>query len=244
VYLQFNRNADPVLANPRVRWALARAFDHDRLIHDIQHDLHELPTGFTAPGAKLTPPVDLPSFNPVAARRMLERAGFGKRRPFPRLEVTYMDQGRENVAVDAIITDWRTHLGIEAYGRAQDGKGLIERNRRGEVSLFFTGWNGDYPDDDNFLPMLFRSNSPENHSGFGDPEVDRLLDLSDRTADEAVRTDLLGQAHTKIAADLPILPLFITREPELLNPRWINLPFGMFGHLDFSQLKKVPAKRS
>jgi oligopeptide transport system substrate-binding protein len=236
VYLQFNPATQPVLKDVRVRTALWQAFDREHLVHDVQHDLHQVPTGFTAPGASLSGTVSLPPFNPSAARDLLASAGFPNGKGFPDLQVTYMDQGRENVAVDAIVTDWRTNLGIEAHGHAQDGKGLIERNRKNEVAVFFTGWNGDYPDDDNFLPMLFRSTSPENHSGYADPIVDRLLNASDHEPDTSKRAKLLQEAHERIAKALPILPLFITREPELLNPKWRNLPFGNFGHLDFSRL--------
>jgi oligopeptide transport system substrate-binding protein len=238
VYLQFNPATEPVLRDPRVRTALWQAFDRDHLVHDVQHDLHQIPTGFTGPGAPLSGTVKLPPFDPTAARRLLAEAGFPDGKGFPDLQVTYMDQGRENVAVDAIVTDWRTNLGIQAHGHAQDGKGLIEKNRKNAVAVFFTGWNGDYPDDDNFLPMLFRSTSPENHSGFADPAVDRLLTASDHEPDPTKRAALLQEAHARIAKALPILPLFITREPELLNPHWKNLPFGIFGHLDLSKLSQ------
>ena len=241
VYLQFNSVAQQVLKDIRVRTALWQAFDREHLVHDVQHDLHMIPTGFTAPGAALSGTVSLPPFDPVAARKLLADAGFPNGKGFPDLQVTYMDQGRENVAVDAIVTDWRTNLGIQAHGHAQDGKGLIERNRKNEVGLFFTGWNGDYPDDDNFLPMLFRSTSPENHSGFADPIVDQLLNASDHEPDPLKRSKLLQDAHRRIAQALPILPLFVTREPELLNEKWSNMPFGNFGHLDFS--KVVASKR-
>ena len=72
------------------------------------------------------------------------------------------------------------------------------------------GWIADYMDPENFLDVLFHSESSDNHDGYSNPEVDRLLELAEVDQSEPSRLALYNQAEAMIVADSPWVPLWHT----------------------------------
>jgi hypothetical protein len=56
-------------------------------------------------------------------------------------------------------------------------------------------------------------------------------------ADDAKIGSLMSVAHQRIVDAAPIIPVFFTVEPELVNPRWTGITYGPFGHLTLDQIK-------
>ncbi len=237
-YLQLNDTSLPALRNPLVRRALAMAIDRDRLVKDILLDLYRPANGILPPeirGSIPTPPA-IP-FDPQGARRLLAQAGYPNGRGFPTLELCYKDNRRGEPIVDAIVTDWRTNLGIDATGRGMDSKMLTERNLKGELPAFITGWTGDYADPDNYLPNLFSSTSSENRSGFKDQQVDQWLAEAARTPKHKGREVLYGKIEARVLELMPVIPLYFPTEAELVSDRFEGLKFSPYGHLSLTGLK-------
>ncbi len=86
---------------------------------------------------------------------------------------------------------------------------MLEKNAKGEIPILFTGWQPDFDGALNTIPMLFHSKSSENHSGYSNPEVDRLIDL----AQQGIDTDKnIQKAYDLIERDAPGVPLYIQRD--------------------------------
>ena len=66
--------------------------------------------------------------------------------------------------------------------------------------------------------MLLHSESPLNDTGYGDPEVDRLLEEARTESDEDRRFELYNQAERLLLEDAPWLPLFSGVETWLVAP--------------------------
>jgi peptide/nickel transport system substrate-binding protein len=65
--------------------------------------------------------------------------------------------------------------------RATDYNRFQDKLRKGNVQLYFLGWNADYPDPENFLFLLHGAQSKvktggENASNYANPEFDRLFE--------------------------------------------------------------------
>ncbi|MDX1686964.1 MAG: hypothetical protein R3248_03185, partial [Candidatus Promineifilaceae bacterium] len=69
--------------------------------------------------------------------------------------------------------------------------------------VYSFGWCADYPDPQNFLDVLFHSESPQNLGGYSNPEVDALLEAARTEQDAAARLDLYAQAEEMIIEDAP-----------------------------------------
>ncbi|MEK6593720.1 MAG: ABC transporter substrate-binding protein, partial [Pseudomonadota bacterium] len=81
--------------------------------------------------------------------------------------------------------DWYTKqfekIGVQLVVRATDYNRFQDKIRKGNVQLYFLGWNADYPDPENFLFLLHGAqskvkNTGENASNYANPEFDRLFE--------------------------------------------------------------------
>ena len=68
---------------------------------------------------------------------------------------------------------------------------------KGRFQMFDIGWIADYPDPENFLDILFHSESSNNHTHYSNPEVDALLMKARVETDETARYALYNQAEQK-----------------------------------------------
>jgi ABC-type transport system substrate-binding protein len=71
-------------------------------------------------------------------------------------------------------------LNIQLEVRATDNNQFQEKIRKGKHQVFWTGWNADYPDAENFLILFYGPNSKsvsdgENQSNYQNPEYDALF---------------------------------------------------------------------
>jgi peptide/nickel transport system substrate-binding protein len=82
----------------------------------------------------------------------------------------------------------------------------------GEHDMCVFGWIGDTGDPDNFLYVLFASQSStpgeaQNVAFYREPEVDRLLLEAQAATDERTRSALYAAVQDRIAADAPWVPI-------------------------------------
>jgi peptide/nickel transport system substrate-binding protein len=100
----------------------------------------------------------------------------------------------------------KTELVLQPYS---DHKRSVEA---GEHDLGVFGWVGDTGDPDNFLYVLFHSDSTivgaaNNIAFYKDPGVDALLIDAQGASDEPTRSGLYAAVQDRIAADAPWVPL-------------------------------------
>ena len=123
-------------------------------------------------------------------------------------EITYAEIGMQNPSVEAIVTALR-RAGLDVRGRAMVSGAMLEKNAKGEIPMLFTGWQPDFEGPLNTIPMLFHSKSSENHSGYSNPEVDKLIDAAQRGEDTEKN---IQKAYALIERDTPSVPLYIQRD--------------------------------
>jgi len=82
--------------------------------------------------------------------------------------------------------------------------------------MFDIGWIADYPDPENFLDILFYSDSSNNHTNYNNPAVDALLERARTETDETLRFSIYNEAEQAILDDAPWIPLWYSGERYLL----------------------------
>jgi oligopeptide transport system substrate-binding protein len=166
----------PALRDVRVRRALARAIDRERLVTALPG---------RAPAAGLVPaglggyePPPLAAAHDLAeARRLLAEAGFPGGAGLPVL--TYLlnrDPGHLAIA-EEVGRQWREGLGVRTELEPVEWAAFLERTRKGGWDVSRGGWIADYPDPGNFLG-IFRTGDEGNTTGWSHAFFDRLLDLA------------------------------------------------------------------
>ena len=128
-------------------------------------------------------------------------------------EITFAEIGMQNPSVEGIVTVLRK-AGMDIQGRAMPSGAMLEMNAKGEVPILFTGWQPDFEGPLNTIPMLFHSKSSENHSGFNDPEVDKLIEAAQRGEDTAKN---IQAAEKIISSKMPGIPLYVQRDLVLMR---------------------------
>lgn len=240
-WLEHNTRAPP-LDDVRVRRALGLAVDKRALVERVTggaeipatHYVPEITGGgyaeaWAADRAAGIDPFAAEAYAPDRARALFEEAGYpidmegGGRRAqrFPGLEILYNagDDGNRAIAV-AIQDMWRRELGFTATLRCEDWKAMLESVRAGRFQVVRGLWIADYNHPHTFLET-FRAESPQNPTGWSNPELDDLLVRAAGTTRpresiqqyrEAERIAVRGAART---------PLFFAAGATLVKP-WVK----------------------
>lgn len=202
----------PPFDDVKVRQALNHAIDKDEiaskvLLNQVKPAYGILPPGF--PG--FDPTLEGLRFDPDLARRLLAESKYGADpKNLPRITLTVSGTLGTAVGPDlqAVIAMWRDNLGIDVDVQQVEFATFLRDLRGGRLQMYALGWIADYPDPQNFIDLLFHSQSLNNETGYNNAEVDRLLETARTEPDEAVRHDLYRRAERAIIQDAPWVPLW------------------------------------
>ena len=209
-YLVFNVNIPP-FDDPKVRQAFALALDIDKIRTVTLKGMTERAGGFVPPGMPgHNPSLSPVRFDPSRARSLLAQSSYGSAENLPSV-VSFAHDA-------AMHWMWQEHLGIEVEAVSlPEPQDRLDRQDAKELPLVATGWCADYPDPQNFLEVLFHSDSDENDFGYSNPEVDALLEEAAVEPDHEARMALYQEAERLILDDWAAVPLWHHRDYILVR---------------------------
>ncbi len=219
------------LRDKRVRKAIALAFDYDAM-PEVFFGNAQVPNGFLPPGFTGHDPTR-PKFKRdlAAARRLMTEAGFPQGFAIEGVVAVGEEQGRKfGLVLQASLKEIGIKMDI-----IPSPSGAIFSGKHGnlETSYSFGLHRLQQPltaDTGAFLRQTFGSafvGKPYNDSWYSNPEVDRLLDEADRTADEKRRIELWRRAESIIIDDQPVIFLaFPTPMVEPIRDRVMNYRYS------------------
>ena len=217
-YLMMN-NDDKVLADRRVRRAIALALDRPAIIRAKLG-------GLAVPATGLLPPThwaywgDVPRWDHdlAAARRLLDEAGYPDPDgdgPMPRLHLVYKTSADAfRLAIARVIAAQLAEVGIAVEVRPFEFATFFADVKKGAYQIA-TMQTSDITEPD-FYFMYFHSSwipTPDNPDGFNrwryrNAEVDRLTLAGREELDRDKRIQLYAEVQRLVAADVPIVPLW------------------------------------
>lgn len=122
-----------------------------------------------------------------------------------------------------MVAMWWQNLGVEVevqvIGETEE---WYERSHNREFQLFNSGWRADYIDPQNFLEVLFHSQSDENGFAYSNPEVDAALEKSAVEQDEAARLAMYQDIEKMILVDLPAAPFYQSWKSNVLVKSYVE----------------------
>lgn len=216
-FIRFNVRSGP-LRDPRVRRALSLAIDRESITTNVLKAGQKPASSFVPPGLPDYVPAEGARHDVAEARRLLAEAGYPGGKGLPPLELLNSYSNFLPLLSEALQAMWRQQLGIEVRLRRQDQKVIYADRRAGNYEMLLFDWIGDYFDPTTFLD-LWRSDSGNNHTGWGNGEYDRLLDEAGRTLDRTARAALLRQAEDLVLREAPIAPVLFNAHVYLLDPK-------------------------
>jgi peptide/nickel transport system substrate-binding protein/oligopeptide transport system substrate-binding protein len=208
-YYGLNTRIKP-LDDRRVRLAVVRAVDQATILTDVFGGRFTPARGILPPGTLgFNPDLKPTAPDPQQARLLLAQAGYPEGRGLPPITVWSGSRSERVVREHERMTKDLAAVGIVAQFKYQtDWPAFQKMLEEGRLPAFLYAWNADAPDPDNFLFLLFHSQSPRNYSGYANPTVDTLLGQARSEADSARRVDLYRRAEQLIIDDGALLPVW------------------------------------
>jgi oligopeptide transport system substrate-binding protein len=101
-------------------------------------------------------------------------------------------------------------IGVQLDVRSTDYNRFQDKIRRGDMQMYYYGWNADYPDPENFLFLLDGAQAKvgkggENASNYSNPEFDRLFDQMKNMDNGPARQAIIDQMLEILRRDAPWL---------------------------------------
>ena len=208
------------LDDRRVRLAIVSAIDRAAILAQVYGGRFIAARGVLPPGTLgFNPALNVPAWDPQRARDLLTEAGYPGGRGLPTIafwsNVRSAGVLREH---DQIRRDLLA-VGIHANFEYQtDWPAFLKMLGEGRAPVFLHAWYADVPDPDNFLHLLFHSQSPRNYMGYNNPEVDRLLAQARSEREITRRVELYRRAEQLIMDDAVVLPVWHYAYERLFQP--------------------------
>lgn len=228
-YYGFNMKG-PELKDIRLRTAIDLAINRTLIATRIYKDTMIAPRGIVPsgmPGFDKDACGKLCTYQPKAARKLVKSLPKSERRVH--LEYT---EGPPHKQVAAHIRRDLQAAGLKVTVKGYPLTKYLTRLTNGDQSMYRLGWIAEYPVPDVFLTSLFGSSSPDNHSGFSSPAVDKLLSKAHRSKTEPVRLKLYRKAEKKILRKVPIVPIGSFETHWAAQPAVKGLHFDTMGGFD------------
>ena len=231
-YLGFNLTRPPFQGNRGLRQAFNYAVNKEAITEVLGEGVDVVSRGAVPPGLPgCNPGLAGYPYDPEAARRRLDEAGYPEGRGLPEITLLYNNDAADR-RVCEFVQACLAEIGVRVRLKSLEWAAFLAAVRAGEAELFRGSWVGDYPDAHNFLYTLFHSSNwgdAGNYTRFADPAVDSLLDRAAGLVDEVERERIYQQVEVTVSREAPWIFLFHPGQVALLKGRWRGAVFPAEG---------------
>ncbi|MGE5335172.1 MAG: peptide ABC transporter substrate-binding protein [Nitrososphaerota archaeon] len=110
------------------------------------------------------------------------------------------------LSAEAYQATWNQTFGINTTIDQTAWKTILSEEQAKTLQLYRFGWAADYPDPQDWLTLLFSSDSPYNEQNASIPQADALMKQADGLADMNQRLPLYNQAEQMIVDQVAWCP--------------------------------------
>jgi oligopeptide transport system substrate-binding protein len=216
----------PPLDNVKVRRALNLAIDRE--------EINKALGGEKIPAYNIVPPglsghnaaIGL-KFDPEAARKLLDEAGYKDRSKFPRIQLGFNTNENHQRIAENVQAQLKRNLGIELELTNEEWKTYLKNLHAKNYQMYRLGWVADFPDADTFI-NLFITNGGNNHTLWSNKKYDALIEQGVAEIDVEKRKQIYAEAQKIInEEDVPVIPLYYYRNQYLVNKRIKGYPMNV-----------------
>ncbi len=205
-YIGLNVN-EPPLDDANFRKALNLAIDRASIAEiayegAVRPAKTILPPGF--PG--YNPDLDPYPYNPDLARELLGQSKYGDdldNLPRMTLSITGSFGAAVPLGLEVILNSWQEELGLPVEIQQTEWATFLQDVNQKRLQMFSIAWGADYPDPQNFLDILFHSDSEGNNTSYSNPQVDAQLEQAAVERDPATRLQMYQDIERQILEDAP-----------------------------------------
>ena len=223
-YVGFNAS-EPPFDDPKFRQALTHAVNKELIAKEVLSELVEPAYGILPPGFPgYNPGLTGLEFDAEKARQLLAESKYPDAETRPRIVVTVPGTGGTiGLDLEVVIEMWKQELGVEVeIQQVEWATYLQDLNQQKFQAYAGLGWEADYPDPQDFLDILFHTESSLNHGKYSNLELDQILEEARIEPDVNRRLELYHIAEEVIVQDAPWLPLWYTGERYVLIKDYVE----------------------
>lgn len=225
---------NPKWADRRLREAVVRAVDRDRIVEDVYDGTVGPMNGFVGAGVPgAVPDACGACAHDVERARALVADVVSGGTALPEVAIDFDGDSTQTAVAESIERDLEA-VGFTVTLRPRPLEDYETFAVSGGQDLFRLGWIPAYPAADAYLHPLFSSGSANNLAGFALTSVDEQLALARRTTDATARAALYQRAEQAILNELPVVPLAQFRMHAVASKRVRGLELGVMGTFDAS----------
>ena len=222
-YYAINMHSRPYSENAKLRQALAMAIDRRRLQSTLLIFGQTPAYGLVPPGAwnydrqswQWSTASDEDRIE--QARALFSAAGYSVHVPLHLRCLINEGSGIKAVAI-GIASMWKETLGIDTELITEEYRVFLDsRKDPSRWDVVRLAWTADYNDAGNFLDA-FRGTSPNNDSGYANPQYDSILDAAALAVNASQRKAKLEEAERILLSDYPIIPIYFYSVKRLVKP--------------------------
>jgi oligopeptide transport system substrate-binding protein len=214
-YLAFDVTQAP-FDDLKVRQAFSLAIDRQKLADVVLKGMARpaqgiVPSGM--PGYPVWRERPLLGYDPQRARGLISESAYKDVSRLPPVTLSIGGtSGQLPSHIEAIVAMYRQNLGVEVT--VEQSEDIFAQRPQ----FFAGGWSADYPDSEDFLDILFHSQSELNRMTYSNPQLDRILEGARIETDPKRRQQLYEQAEEVILLDAPWVPLWHSVDYVLTKP--------------------------
>ncbi len=235
----FFKTREPPFDDVRVRRAISQSIDREALCSVVLRNTgvpaySMLPPKF--PGSADASIRAVQAYDTDRARALLAEAGYPGGKGFPTIDFWI---GKSNPQISytaqAIQAMLGNTLGLRLRMRGSEDKVYRDNMYEWNIPMGLGGFNADYPDPNNLLGMVWRSQP----RGFGrqdwrNDDFDRLIDAAADEMDHDKRMNMYQEAERILVEDVGGAFLYHNLTVDLRKPYLKGLEVNKFGYAMFS----------
>ena len=230
-FCDFNVEREP-FNDPRVRRAFTLAIDRRIIVDKVLLGGQRPAAGFVCdvvPGTgdsqdfRTEGGVFLPERADIKeARRLLAEAGYPEGKNFPKVSYKYNSNSGNKSLAEALQGMWKSALGVEVELLNEEWKVFLETRIRRDYDIARDAWIMDFFDAASILELC-TTNSPQNNTGYSNPEFDDLMNKANYEMDHVKRINYMHEAEKILMKDLPVLPIYFYSSAVMQSRRVKNI---------------------
>jgi oligopeptide transport system substrate-binding protein len=218
------------LANQKVRMALAKSIDRDKLATDVLHGTVKATLSYIPKGMTGYDESDkTQSFDVAAAKADLATSGVSAA-DLSKLKLLTRNSTGSKLVNQFIVDQWNTNLGLNMQLDVIDSKTVTSRIRKGQFDIYGPdGWGADYPDQQDWADVY--TSAACHGLNWGCPTLpgyDALVQKADTELDQNQRNKDYASARKILIDSAAIGMLYQQYEYDLVKPYVGNLQVTPF----------------
>ena len=210
----------PPFDDVKFRQALNYAVNKKEIATTALSDLVVPAIGVIPPGfPSYNPDLRGYGYDPEKAKRLLSESRYGADpASIPRITLSIAGNFGASVGLDmeVMLRSWEETLGVEVEIQQTEWATFLQDVHQRRFQMFALAWSADYPDPQNFLDIMFHTDSANNWGNYNNREVDSLLEKARVEPDQTARFQQYNLIEQLIVDDAPWVPLWHSTERKVL----------------------------